>query len=134
MTANQSPPARPDRDALRIALEPFAKLADDYEASEQRRIRTYADEGRAPGAKLPDSHRVSISLGDCRNAKLAMSIPARDAAEVHPTADDIRACARSTLIGFQQELGDANIEFICDQIARKVTMPQLPQASVDVQS
>lgn len=36
--------------------------------------------------------------------------------------ETIRACALSTLIGFQGELGDRNIEFICDQIVRKATM------------
>jgi hypothetical protein len=40
-------------------------------------------------------------------------------------AETIRACVRSTLIGFQTELGDRNIEFICDQIARKATMGEM---------
>jgi hypothetical protein len=73
---------RQDGDGLRIALEPFAKIADDYEASEQRRIRTHTDEEREPGAKLPDSHMVSIALGDCRNARFALdALPTRDGAE-----------------------------------------------------
>lgn len=46
--------------------------------------------------------------------------------EMGPTAEDIRACAWSTLIGWQDELGD-NIDFICDQIARKATLA-LPSA------
>lgn len=31
----------------------------------------------------------------------------------------VRANARSTLIGFRHELSERDIEFICDQIARK---------------
>jgi hypothetical protein len=64
----------PPADAMREALEPFAKIADDYDAAEQRRIRTHTDEGRAPGAPLADYHRVSIALGDCRNARLALAL------------------------------------------------------------
>src|SRR5258708_22499665 len=44
-----------------------------------------------------------------------------------PSAEDIYACAKSTLIGFREELTERNIEFICDQISRKATMP-LPSA------
>lgn len=34
----------------------------------------------------------------------------------------IEACCATTLIGFQTELGERNIAFICEQIARKVRM------------
>lgn len=70
----------PGRDELREALKPFAKIAEDYEASEQRRIRTHTD--------LPDSHRVSIALGDCRNARLAL-----DSAPPQPAPDAMRTRA-----------------------------------------
>ena|SRR5258708_7585037 len=44
-----------------------------------------------------------------------------------PSAEDVYACAKSTLLGFREELTERNIEFICDQISRKATMP-LPSA------
>ena|SRR5258708_7136939 len=43
-----------------------------------------------------------------------------------PTAEDIYACAKSTLIGFRDELTERNIEFICDQISRKAAMSVVP--------
>jgi hypothetical protein len=43
-------------------------------------------------------------------------------------AQIVRACAWSTLIGWQDELGD-RIDYICDQIARKVALAGEPQAA-----
>lgn len=39
----------------------------------------------------------------------------------------IEACCATTLIGFETELGEGNIAFICDQIARKVRMTGDPR-------
>jgi hypothetical protein len=54
---------------------------------------------------------------------------ARDAETEAGITQIVRACAWSTLIGWRDELGE-NIDFICDQIARKVALAGEPQASV----
>jgi hypothetical protein len=42
----------------------------------------------------------------------------------HPslTVEDVYANCKTTLIGFRDELTERNIEFICDQISRKVML------------
>ena len=59
---------------LRQALAPFSNVALDYEEAFVRQIQVYADEGKkAPG--WSDSHKVSVSLGDCRKAYEALTCP-----------------------------------------------------------
>ena len=55
--------------ALESALQPFALLAEQYDAADQKRAQNYKDEGRAPGPGTSDGHRISIGLGDCRKAR-----------------------------------------------------------------
>jgi hypothetical protein len=57
--------------ALRAALAPFAKIAADYEASDQQSQQHHRDEGRTWKSRC-DGHRVSIALGDCRRAAVAL--------------------------------------------------------------
>ncbi len=57
--------------ALRAALAPFAKIAADYEAADEQRAQHYRDEGREIGPHS-DGHRVSIGLGECRAARIAL--------------------------------------------------------------
>jgi hypothetical protein len=60
--------------ALREALEPFARLARDYAASDEIRARQHRDE-RGSTYVYPatnDYHHASVTLGDCRNARLAL--------------------------------------------------------------
>ncbi len=61
---------------LEGALRPFAEIADDYKAAEAKRAQHHADEGRKL-APLPDHHRVSIAIGDCREARAALTATAR---------------------------------------------------------
>ncbi len=56
---------------LRSALAPFAKIAADYEVADEQRAQRYRDEGRKIGPHS-DSHRVSIGLGECRAARIAL--------------------------------------------------------------
>jgi hypothetical protein len=48
-------------------------------------------------------------------------------------AEDVYALAKGTLIGFRAELSDRNIEFICDQISRKVVAYARPAPAVSPQ-
>jgi len=59
---------------LKDALAPFAKVAVEYEAAFVQQQKIYKDEGRTPPG-WPDSHRVSVLLGDCRKAYLAVTAP-----------------------------------------------------------
>lgn len=65
--------------ALRDALEPFAHTADVYEASIEGANRAILDEVRCAGTEyvlkepLPDTHRVSVTMGDCRRARAALT-------------------------------------------------------------
>lgn len=58
---------------MREALEPFAKVADDYQAAYEMRLRHYGDEGHKAGPPYSDHYQISVSLGDCRKAKAALS-------------------------------------------------------------
>jgi hypothetical protein len=68
-----------------------------------------------------DRRRVAYEKADTVIAVLT--------AALSDQTETIRACARSTLIGFQSELGVRNIEFICDQIARKATMGRIAESA-----
>lgn len=95
-----SVPAQPERPTLppaagevREALEPFAKIADDYDAAHQRRVKFCAVDNSTPGHPMPDSHRVSIAIGDCRKARVALALPqSKDAGETREAI--IEQCAR----------------------------------------
>jgi hypothetical protein len=50
-----------ERDELIAALRSFAKIADDYDRAYEQRV------------KLSDGHRVSISLGECREARAVLA-------------------------------------------------------------
>lgn len=66
------------------ALQPFAKLADSYDAADAQRAKHFADEGRSPGEPKSGDHRVSIALGECRAARAALSSPLPAASAVVP--------------------------------------------------
>ena len=73
---------------LRAALKPFADLAKSYEDADVARAPRYRDEGRMSGAYHEDCHRVSIGLGECRAARLALE-------QNGPTEADMRAFSAS---------------------------------------
>jgi hypothetical protein len=50
------------------ALRPFAEIADLYAKRRTLEIKVYADEGEKPPPDFPDSHRVSVTLGNLRRA------------------------------------------------------------------
>jgi hypothetical protein len=68
-------PPKPAPDAVREALEPFAKIADIYDRAHEERVRHYADEGRDFGPPQPDHYLVSVSIGECRKARAALAAP-----------------------------------------------------------
>ena len=59
-------------EALEKALRPFGKVASDYAAAEERRSAAHRDEGRPFGPPLSDGHRISVALGECREALAAL--------------------------------------------------------------
>lgn len=67
---------------LRAALEPFAKIADEYAASDAVSERHHKDEGRA-WKPTSDGHRTTIFLGTLRRARAALAAsytsPVKDA-------------------------------------------------------
>jgi hypothetical protein len=75
-------------DVAWLIEKPFARVADNYEASIERANRALLDEAKVHGRSppedhllkqpLPDSHRVSVSIGDCRRARAALSQPQSD--------------------------------------------------------
>lgn len=59
-------------EACERALEPFAAMAEVYDAAERKRDKHYSDEGRSPGPAPSDAHRISVMLGECRKARAAL--------------------------------------------------------------
>lgn len=63
----------------REALEPFARTAANYDASLARTNQAAADEAKCTGGEytakspIPDAHRVSVTMGDCRKAQRALA-------------------------------------------------------------
>jgi hypothetical protein len=77
-------------------------------------------QGVMPNSSWESGFNADLKIAE--DAKAALTAALSDQAET------IRACARSTLIGFKDEIGDRNIEFICDQIALKATLDAPDQA------
>jgi hypothetical protein len=90
-------------DKVREALEPFAKIADQYDAADQRRLSDYRDEGRPAGPPHADYHRVSVELGECRRALEAL------ASLVSTEVEDVEAIA-TVREGPVDELEDGRLE------------------------
>jgi hypothetical protein len=55
------------------ALEPFAQLIDLYDVAHATHNRHRKDEGYSDRQPLPDSHRVSVSMGELRAARAALA-------------------------------------------------------------
>ncbi len=86
-------PARTE--ALRVAvtaLEPFAKIADAYHCAHVKRVKDHRDEGRQPGPPLSDGHRISVSLGEVRAARIALASIAEIEAAVPPDDEALVEC------------------------------------------
>jgi hypothetical protein len=58
---------------LIAALEPFAKLIDRYDEANIAHNRRRRDDGYIDRPALPDSHRVSVSMGELRAARAALA-------------------------------------------------------------
>lgn len=69
---------RADLAAAQEALRPFAEIAADYERADAKSAEHHRDEDRTYKPRS-DSHRISISLGDCRRARALL--PARATTE-----------------------------------------------------
>lgn len=64
---------RAEVERLQAALQPFATLAEQYEAANKRRDQHYRDERGSGCPPTADHHRVSVALGDCRKARAALA-------------------------------------------------------------
>lgn len=105
------------------ALEPFAKLADQYDAAHRQKVQHYKDEGHPEPRPHSDGHRVSVSMGELRAAQRAFALTARpsDAAvalaeriKILPayTGKEIRSCVYRVDLGDKTATKDKSVILI----------------------